>query len=73
MSRPNPTRSYVPCPESAIPAAARFDTPAANQGQIVTVSYADWPPSRYEADAGSRFRRTFDASDRSTSYARLDR
>lgn len=38
----------------------RWDTPAANQGQMVTVSYA--AEGRYEAGPGAKYRRTHDAS-----------
>lgn len=38
----------------------RWDTPAASQGQMVTVSYA--ADGRYEAGPGAKYRRTHDAS-----------
>lgn len=65
------THRYTSCPESDVPSSARFDTPRSCQGQIVEVSYADWPRRRCEAGDGSRFRRTFDRSDRSLTFARI--
>ena len=61
---------YAPCPETDIPSSVRFDTPRSHQGQIVEVSYADWPRSRSEAGPGSLYRRTVDRSDRSIAFAR---
>ena len=73
MSNATNAARYVPCNESDVPPTARFDVPARNQGQIVEVSYAAWPRSRYEAGEGDAFRRTFDRSDRTREYARLAR
>lgn len=61
--------SYQAIPESEVPSKARFDTPRRNQGQIVEVAYADWPPQAGEAGPGSKYRMTVDRSDGRVWYA----
>jgi hypothetical protein len=57
---------YKEIPADQVP-NLRFDTPAYNGGQIVTVSYAD-VESKSEAGPGSLYKRIHDASDNSTWY-----
>lgn len=66
------TQRYVEIKASEVPGGLRWDTPARNMGQIVTVSYADAKPFAGEAGPGSLYRRTFDASDRTTTYEKLE-
>ena len=60
--------SYAPISEDSLPEELRFDTPGINQGQIVTVSYADDYKSRSEADVGSAYKQIHDRSDNTRQY-----
>lgn len=62
---------YVKTDRSALPESLRFDTPAHNSGQIVEVSYADYPTGADEACYGSAYKRVHDRSDNTTEYFRL--
>lgn len=66
------TITYREIAEKDVPAKLRWDTPPQNAGQIVTVMYADAYPGAAPACHGSLYRRTFDASDRTTTYAKRE-
>lgn len=58
---------YLETDERAIPAGIMWDTPRANQGQIIEVSYGDF--GRGLRGHGDRYRRVTDRSDGSVTYA----
>lgn len=55
---------------AAAPQNVRWDTPDRNQGQVVEVSFADYPKRSSQAGVGSMHRRTIDHSDGSITYAK---
>lgn len=66
------THRYNPIAEKHVPDGLRFDVPAPHAGQIVEVAYAAWPPSRYEAGDGARFKRVHDRGNQRTTYFELE-
>lgn len=61
-------KTYIECDIYDLPEGVRFDTPRANQGQIITTSYGTFGLA--EADHGDPYMSIYDASDHTTTYYR---
>ncbi len=64
---------YVECAASDVPESVRFDTNRRDQGQIVEISWGDYPQGRSENGPGDAYKRRIDHSTgKTTFYRRID-